>query len=113
VDGGGTYTRVTPQRLAAILRAGDVTLVNVHVPYAGEIAGTDRFIPYDRIGERLAELPGLDQPVILYCRSGRMSAIAASELVGRGYRAVVELAGGMEAWQAAGFPLLQRTPPSP
>jgi len=43
--------------------------------------------------------------VVLYCRSGRMSAIAARRLVRLGYRDVWELAGGMDAWQRQGLPL--------
>jgi rhodanese-related sulfurtransferase len=34
-----------------------------------------------------------------------MSAVAGNALVARGYRGVSELAGGMEAWTAAGYAL--------
>ena len=107
---GGSYLRVQPVELAAMLRAKDFTLVNVHVPYAGEIEPTDAFIPFDTIASRLAELPATDQPIVLYCQTGRMSAIAAETLVKAGYTDVWDLAGGMEAWTAAGLPLVQRAP---
>ena len=48
-------------------------------------------------------------PVAIYCKSGRMSAIAATELDRLGYRDVVELRGGMDAWTQQGF-LLRDTP---
>jgi rhodanese-related sulfurtransferase len=37
-----------------------------------------------------------------------MSAIAARELVGRGYTDVWNLDGGMVAWKAAGYPLANK-----
>ena len=107
---GGSYLRVQPAELAAMLRAKDFSLVNVHVPYAGEIDPTDAFIQFDTIAARLADLPATDQPIVLYCQTGRMSAIAAETLVKAGYTDVWDLAGGMEAWTAAGLPLVQRAP---
>ena len=82
--------------------------MNVHVPYAGEIDGTDLFIPSEVVEARAGQLPDKGAQVLLYCQTGRMSAIAAETLVGLGYTNVVELGGGMEAWEAAGYPLEQR-----
>jgi rhodanese-related sulfurtransferase len=44
--------------------------------------------------------------LFLYCRSGHMSGIAARALVRLGYGNVWELAGGMIAWEEAGFQVL-------
>jgi len=89
-----------------------VPLVNVHVPYAGHLAGTTAFVPYDRIGT-WSDLPAdKGAPVAIYCRSGNMSAEAATTLASLGYTNVVELAGGMQAWVASGRQLLQQAPPS-
>lgn len=102
---GGSYLDVTPAGLAAMLEAKDFTLVNVHVPYEGEIADTDLFIPFDELAARLSELPPPGAEIVLYCRSGSMSASAAEALVAAGYTQVLNLAGGMNAWRAAGLPL--------
>ncbi len=103
---GGAYTDVTPAGLAAMLRTTHVPLINVHIPYEGEIDGTDRFIAFDQIEAKLGQLPAdKTARIVLYCRSGHMSAIAAQALVKRGYRDVWNLAGGMIAWEQAGFPL--------
>ncbi len=84
-------------------------LVNVHVPYAGEIPGTDLLIPYDRVAELAKKLPAdKGTPLVVYCRSGAMSRAAAQTLVRLGYTRVYDLAGGMNAWQAAGFRLDHR-----
>ena len=60
---------------AAVAEPGRVT-INVHVPDEGSIAGTDLSIPFDRIEARKSALPGTSTPLAVYCRSGRMSAIA-------------------------------------
>lgn len=105
---GGSYTSVSPWRLAEMLRTKDFILVNVHVPYEGEIESTDAFIRYDQVAARVSELPAAkDARIVLYCRSGRMSAEAARALVGLGYTNLRELDGGMIAWEQAGYPLVQ------
>lgn len=94
---------LTPADLAAGLSKKDFLLVNVHIPYEGEIEGTDAFIPYDRIADNLGALPkDTSAKIVVYCRSGRMSAIAARELVRLGYSRVSDLAGGMIDWEKAG-----------
>lgn len=80
--------------------------INVHVPYEGQLDGTDLSIPYDRIGASGSGLPAdRGTPLAVYCRTGRMSAEAVTQLTAMGYTDVVELAGGMVAWAAAGLPV--------
>lgn len=107
VDGGGTYTGVDAAGLAAMLRHKDFPLINVHVPYQGEIEGTDGFIPFDQMEANLDRIPAdRGARLVLYCRSGSMSATAARALVKRGYTDVWNLEGGMTAWRQAGYRLL-------
>ncbi len=103
---GGAYTDVSAVELQAMLEKKDFVFVNVHIPFQGDIAGTDLSIRYDQIEQNLAQLPAdKNAKIVLYCRSGRMSEIAAGKLVSLGYTDVWNLAGGMVAWEAAGFPL--------
>jgi rhodanese-related sulfurtransferase len=97
------YADITVHQLAEMLPDKSFTLVNVHIPYEGELAQTDLFIPYNEMAANLAQLPDKEAPIVLYCRSGRMSAIAAKELARRGYNNVMELNGGFIAWEAAGY----------
>lgn len=106
---GGSYTNVTPQQLAEMLKQNDFFFVNVHIPYEGEIEPTDAQIPYDQTTQQLSQYPSdKNAKIVLYCRSGRMSSIAAKELVKLGYTNVWNLDGGMAAWEQQGLPLKER-----
>jgi rhodanese-related sulfurtransferase len=106
---GGSYTNVDPAGLLAMLKTKDLLLINVHIPYEGEIEGTDLFIPYNDIEAHLGELPeGKGSKLVLYCRSGNMSDTASRTLVRLGYTNIWNLDGGMIAWEASGFPLLHK-----
>jgi rhodanese-related sulfurtransferase len=100
------YADVTAEQAAGLLEDPDVTVVNVHIPYEGEIPQTDLFIPFDEILAHQDELPSKDAPILLYCRSGSMSTTAAQDLVEAGYTSVLEMDGGFNAWEAAGRELL-------
>ena len=105
---GGTWTNITPDRLAAMLQQKDFTLLNVKTPYVGEISGTDLYIPYPDLVARATDLPAdKASKIVVYCRSGAESAIAAQALVGLGYTNVDNLAGGMNAWTASGRQIVQ------
>ncbi len=109
VAGGGSYTDVSAGGLARMLEKKDFPLVNVHIPYEGEIAGTDLFIPFDQVEGKVAQLPpDRSAKLVLYCRSGSMSTTAARALVRLGYTNVWNLDGGMIAWEQTGHPLLQK-----
>ena len=101
---GGSYQKVTPAELHAMLKNKDFVFINVHIPFAGNIPDTDLSIPYDEIEQNLFQLPAdKNAEIVLYCSSGRMSQIAAEELVSLGYTNVWNLKGGMMDWEQSGF----------
>ena len=102
----GSFTRITPAELVEVKEDQDLLLVNVHIPYEGELPGTDLFIPFDEITGSLDQLPSdRSSRVVLYCQSGRMSTEAAQELVALGFTDIWELGGGMIAWREEGLAL--------
>ena len=65
---------------------------------AGHIAGAI-LLPYDEINLKAATvLPEKEKEIVLYCRSGRRSAIAKKALVELGYKDVKDF-GGINRWQ--------------
>jgi rhodanese-related sulfurtransferase len=100
-------TLITVEELNAMLKNTDLIFINVHIPYQGEIPGTDVHIPYNEVEEYADQLPqDKDAKIVLYCRSGSMSADASKTLVEMGYTNVTDVEGGMNAWKTAGYELL-------
>lgn len=94
--------RITPAKAKALLATDrSAILLDVRTKdefAAGHIAGAV-LLPYDEITATTAAkaIPAKDRPVIVYCRSGRRSAIAATALVKLGYAKVYDL-GGIVDW---------------
>mgnify|MGYP005850208249 CR=1 FL=1 len=104
------YQSFSIEELGALTDDPDVTLINVHIPYAGEIPGTDAFVPFNRIKENRDKLPGdKDAQVVLYCRSGHMSKMASKVLMEMEYTNVYDVPGGMNAWRGAGNELSNKS----
>ncbi|HEY3268570.1 MAG TPA: rhodanese-like domain-containing protein [Armatimonadota bacterium] len=49
--------------------------------------------------------PNTDREIVLYCRGGNRSALAADSLQRMGYTNVLSMAGGWKAWEAKGLPV--------
>jgi hydroxyacylglutathione hydrolase len=61
-------------------------------------------IPLNHLQERMAEIPR-DRRIALHCAGGYRSSIAVSILHQYGITGLIEMAGGLAAWEAAKLPL--------
>lgn len=99
------FQSISPEDFYRMMQNEEVFVIDVHIPEQKHIPGTDAWIPYDRIDEFSNLLPeDKTTKILLYCRSGHMSKIAASKLAQMGYENIYELEGGVIAWQKAGLP---------
>ena len=98
----GTYKHIS-QAEAMKIMAGDEPFVIVDVrrpdEFAkGHIPGAIN-VPNEGIAdEQPAELPDLDQVLLVHCQTGRRSAAASKKLAGIGYTRVLEF-GGIMTWK--------------
>lgn len=97
---------LSPEDLAAKLKDGKVRLIDVRTDAEvaeGTIPGAEH-IALDTFDPAKLDLSD-GREVVLYCRSGRRSAIAAERLAAATGKPAEHLEGGITAWQAAGKPV--------
>ena len=107
--------RLTPHRLRAEQEAGALvvdTRTPAHRAAQGEFPGAlviDRTVLEWRLDPtgpyRIPEATGPDLRVVVVCRHGYSSSLAAASLRAVGLSRATDLVGGVEAWIAAGFPV--------
>jgi rhodanese-related sulfurtransferase len=101
------YENISVDQFVEMMNHKDFFLINVHIPYEGEIAETDLLIPFNAIDLHRKELPNdKNAKIVVYCMMGPMGDIAAERLVRMGYTKVIHFEGGMKAWKKYGRPLL-------
>ena len=100
---------LSPEELAEKIKAGDVRLIDVRTDEEvaeGTIPGAEH-IALDRFDPAAIDTDD-GREVVLYCRSGRRSAIAAEKLAEATGAPATHLEGGIIAWEAAGQPVAKR-----
>ncbi len=103
---------VTPGEATTLINREDAHIVDVreageftegHLPNALNI-------PLAKVTERIGELEKFkDKPIIFCCASGMRSGKASAELKKQGFTKLYNLAGGVDAWVGAGYPVKKGT----
>ncbi|MFI5891433.1 rhodanese-like domain-containing protein [Actinoplanes sp. NPDC051513] len=106
--------RLTPQQARTATAAGALlvdTRTEVQRREQGELPGAlviDRTVLEWRLDpaspDRIPEATGYDLLVIVVCRQGYSSSLAAASLRALGLTRATDMIGGFEAWVAAGLP---------
>jgi rhodanese-related sulfurtransferase len=107
--------RLSPAGLRAAMARGALvvdTRTESHRRAQGEFPGAlviDRTVLEWRLDPtspwRIPEATGPDLEVVVVCRQGFSSSLAAASLRAVGLRRATDLEGGVEAWLAAGLPM--------
>ena len=106
-----TYKDIASQELKAMIdQKENFTLVDVRTPQefsAGHIQDA-KLVPVDEIEHALHEGKlGTNEQIVVYCLMGTRSSQAAKILANQGFKKVLNLQGGTQAWQKAGYPLVK------
>jgi len=91
---------ISPQEFAKLAQNNDAFILDVHTPEQTHIPGTDAVIAFDQIKQNQNQLPtDKSTPILVYCRSGSMSAQAFKKIRALGYTNVYDLKGGTNAYK--------------
>lgn len=96
----------------AAVTTSNTLLIDVREPdeyRQGHIAGAIN-IPRGMLEFRISNESGLqelDRPIVIYCKTSGRAALSAVALQQMGFARVISLAGGFDAWLAAGNPVTQ------
>ena len=105
------YRNVSVDTFSEMIADKDFVLVNTHIPYEGEIPGTDLLMPFNQVDRYIDRLPAdKTAAIVVYCKAGPMGDVAAERLIDLGYSNVMHFKAGMNGWERAGKPLHYRSP---
>jgi hydroxyacylglutathione hydrolase len=104
-------SQITVDELHAKLKAGGVQVLDVRREPEWEAAHIENasWWPLDNFKVSAPEIDR-DAPLAVHCKSGYRSMIAASLLQRAGYRNVLNVTGGFDAWQKANLPTASEKP---
>ncbi|MEV4778988.1 rhodanese-like domain-containing protein [Burkholderia sp. LMU1-1-1.1] len=110
--------RATPQDVTMLINRSKATIVDVRdaKEFANGSLPDAKNIPLAELDQRIGELDKFkSKSVVVVCQSGARASSAAAKLSKAGFTDVVNLEGGIAAWQKAGLPLAKpsATPPKP
>jgi len=104
------YREVSSADAAAFIENLEPVILDVRTEreFNGGHLPAARLVPVQVLKGRLAELmPLREQPLLIYCRTGNRSTVAAKMLVDAGFTNVVNMRRGIAEWQREGRPVVK------
>lgn len=99
------FNYINPQELQQKLANNSVLLIDVREKNEYQQGYIEGAILKPLSQFNASELLYYDN-VVIYCRSGKRSHQAAQQLIEKGMKSVMELSGGIDAWQGANLPVV-------
>lgn len=109
---GGAKNEVSPAEATLLINREDAHVIDVREAdeFAGGHLPEAKNVPLAKLADRISEIEKFkDRPVIVCCASGMRSGKACGELGKLGFARVHNLAGGVDAWVGAGYPVKKGT----
>ncbi|MEU4793257.1 rhodanese-like domain-containing protein [Micromonospora tulbaghiae] len=110
--------RLTPHETVEAVRGGALlidTRTEAQRREEGELPGAiviDRTVLEWRLDPacawRIPEATGYDREIVVVCREGYSSSLAAASLQTLGLRQATDMVGGVQGWREAGLPMSDR-----
>jgi len=109
-DQGTFFKNVTAKEAKEIIEKDKPFILDVRTPtefYSGYIPGA-KLIPVQQLAERISEIEEFkDKDVLVYCRSGNRSIVAAEILEVNGFKKIYNLSSGIRGWINEGFKVVK------
>jgi thioredoxin len=100
-EGDAQYIEINTAQAKKMIAESNPLILDVRTPreyYDGHIEGS-KLIPLSQLEDRLSEIAEYkDKDIIVYCRSGNRSVVAAEILIKNGFKKVYNLRSGFRDW---------------
>lgn len=105
-EGEAQYTELSAAEAKAFIEKNKPLILDVRTPteyYSDYIPGAT-LIPLQQLADRYSEIESYkDKEILIYCRSGNRSTVAADILIRNGFKKVYNLRDGIIGWIGSGF----------
>jgi hydroxyacylglutathione hydrolase len=98
---------IKPEQVIEDVKKGTLQVIDVRNENEyrdGHIPGSEN-IPLGELQDSMGRIKNNDQEILLICRSGGRSFVAATLLRSQGFKNVMNLAGGIQAWALSQYPI--------
>ena len=100
---------ISTAEVAALMKEGNLTLIDVRTPYEYELARIEgcRLVD-DALAKEIVETWAKDTPIVTICHHGIRSLDAAVYLRGQGFSKTRSMRGGIDMWSMTVDPSVPR-----
>lgn len=108
--GDTRFTEVTTAEAVDLIARARPLLLDVRTPaeYRDGHLADATLIPLEQLEGRLSEIAShRDRPILIYCRSGNRSTVAAEILAREGFEELYNLRHGIRDWELRGQPVVR------